>query len=714
MKHLTPYLFALLVMLSCQRANPPGWIDTSRLLDRQAGEWLSLGGNFEQQQYSPLDQINEDNVAQLGFAWEYQARSPIGRVPRGLEATPFVVDGVMYTSGAWGFVYAVDASTGEEIWKFNPGVDASYNRRACCDVVNRGVAVWKGKVYVGTLDGYMVCLDASSGKELWRADTFIDRSVSYTITGPAQVAGNVVIIGNSGAEFGVRGYISAYDLDSGELAWRFFTVPGDPADGYEHPELEMAAKTWDPNSHWEAGGGGTVWGQAAYDPELNLLYVGTGNSSPYPIWFRSPAGGDNLFLVSILAINPDEGRLVWHYQTTPGEIWDYTATQNLVLADLDIAGETRQVIMQAPKNGFFYVLDRATGELLSAEKFTSVNWASHVDLTTGRPVKTEQGWYKDEPKLVVPSLPGGHNWQPMSYSPSTGLVYIPTIILPWVYQSDESFSFTKKKWGTGILYAGSEPPFNETTKPYTVGHADTLERNILKAWDPIRQAVVWEVENEIPKGNGGILSTAGNLVFQGTNTGQLHIYDARTGQRLKSIDTGTGIMAAPMSYEIDGEQYVAVMAGYGGNSLSFGPIEEEAAIHNYQNYGRILAFKLDGGETPLPSEAAKIPVPKPPDMALSPSLVAQGGDLFGEYCSLCHQAGDPAEVGYFSQYPNLALMQEGIRDIFKEIVLDGVYAPSGMASFSDLLDEEDVQAIYHYVVDKQTAWYRSETEAILN
>jgi len=712
MKNLSITILLALLIIGCKMEMPNGWIDEDRLMNREAKDWLSLGGNYKQQHYSPLDQISVENVKDLGFAWEYEARSPIGRVPRGLEATPFMVDGVMYTSGAWGFVYAINAKTGEEIWKYNPKVDASYNRRACCDVVNRGVAVWKGKVYVGTLDGYLVCLNAQDGKEVWRVNTFTDRTVSYSITGPPQIAGGIVMIGNSGAEFGVRGYITAYDLETGEEKWRFFIVPGDPKKGFEHGELEIASRTWDPNANWEAGGGGTVWGQAAYDPDLNLLYVGTGNSSPYPIWFRSPSGGDNLFLTCILAINPDSGRLMWHYQTTPGEIWDFTATQNLILAELEIDNQERKVIMQAPKNGFFYVLDRETGELLSAEKYTSVNWASHVDIKTGQPIKSEQGWYKDGPKLVVPSLPGGHNWQPMSYSPQTGLVYIPTIILPWVYRADESFSFTKKKWGTGIVYAGGSPPFNEETKPYIINQTDTVERNILKAWDPVKQEMVWEVPNEIPKGNGGILSTSGNLVFQGTNIGHLNVYNATNGDLLKRIETGTGIMAAPMSYLVDGEQYVAVMSGYGGNSLSFGPIEKDAAIHKYQNYGRILAFKLNGSSTPLPPKVVKANVPKPPALQSDEGLVSKGEDLFNEYCAFCHQAGKPED--YYSQYPNLAMMEEPIHKIFKNIVLDGVYAQNGMASFDDVLEESDVEAIHHYVMKQQSDWYNRELKLIPN
>ena len=351
-------------------------------------------------------------------------------------------------------------------------------------------------------------------------------------------------------------------------------------------------------------------------------------------------------------------------------------------------------------------MDRATGELLSAEKYTSVNWASHVDVETGRPVKTDQGWYKDEPKLVVPSLPGGHSWNPMSYSPQTGLAYIPTIILPWVYRADESFSFTKKKWGTGIVYPGGAPPFNEETKPYTINHADTVERSILKAWDPVKHEMVWEVEYEIPRGNGGILSTLGNLVFQGANTGYLKIYNASDGSLLKSIEVGTGIMAAPMSYAIDGVQYVAVMAGYGGNSLTIGPIEEDAAIHKYQNYGRILAFKLGGGATPLPPKITKVMVPKPPMIQLDSGLVKQGENFFNVYCGFCHQAGKPEE--YFSQYPNLAMMQESVHSIFKNIVLDGVFAQNGMASFDDVLNESDVIAIQHFLVKQQIDLYEEQ------
>ena len=645
---------------------------------------------------APLNQINVNNVDSLGFAWEYDASSPIGRVPRGLEATPIVVDGILYTSGAWGFVYAMDASTGDELWRFNPNVDASYARRTCCDVVNRGVAVWKGKVYVGSLDGYLFCLDAESGAVIWRQDTFTDRTKAYTITGPPQVAGSIVMIGNSGGEYGVRGYITAYDLETGDQHWRFFLVPGDPDKGFEHPEMEVASKTWDPDSDWESGGGGTSWGEAAYDPELNLLYVGTGNSSPYPIWFRSPSGGDNLYLASILAINPDNGQLVWHYQTTPGELWDYTATMNMILAEVEIDGKQRKVLMQAPKNGFFYVLDRETGELLSAEKYTRVNWASHIDKNTGRPVLTEQGgWYKDKLKLVVPSLSGGHSWHPMSYNPTTGLVYIPEHSWPMVYAAVENYKWEPDKNSTGLDYSVMS---NYSLVSDQIKEAqDTVYSESLLAWDPINQKSVWKVTDGAP--DGGTLSTP-ELVFQGSRTGYLKIYNARTGQKLKEIFTGTGIMAAPATYSINGEQYVVVMAGQGGAPVPFSP--PDAVLWKYQNYGRILAFKLNGGKVPLPEKTQEVEVPEPPDMEIDLAQADRGEPLYYEYCAACHGAlGDY----HASQHPDLAKMNAGTHELFQQIVLEGLYSNNGMASFGNSLSKEEVESIHHFLIREQRRLY---------
>ncbi|HTE30160.1 MAG TPA: PQQ-dependent dehydrogenase, methanol/ethanol family [Chryseolinea sp.] len=699
MKYSRLIILSTLIFSTCLKDERIAWIDANRLQNRDPSDWLSVGGNFMQQHYSPLDKVNRTNVAELGFAWEYDASSTIGNVPRGLEATPIVVDGIMYTSGAWGFVYALNARTGKEIWRYDPKVDASYARRACCDVVNRGVAVWLGKVYVGTLDGYLVCLDAKDGSVTWRKDTFIDRSKPYTITGPPQVARGIVMIGNSGGEYGVRGYITAYDLSSGEQQWRFFIVPGDPKNAHENEAMEKASKTWDVSSHWEAGGGGTAWGEAAYDPNLNLLYIGTGNSTPYPIWIRSPSGGDNLYLVSILAINPDNGKLVWHYQTTPGEIWDYTATMNIVLANIEIKGKTRKVLMQAPKNGFFYVLDRETGELLSAEKYTRVNWASHIDLKTGRPVLTKQGqWYKDEPKLVVPALAGGHNWQPMSFNPGTGLVYIPEHVIPMVYSPTKSYAWEPDRDNTGLEY--SELGNFKKVIGQVTESADTTFEESLMAWDPVTQKTVWKVTAGAP--DGGTLSTAG-LVFQGTRTGYLKVYDALTGEKLKEIFTGTGIIAAPTTYEIDGEQYVAVMAGYGGAPVAFYP--SDAAMYSYQNTGRILAFKLKGVETPLPPKQVVQATPAPPSLEPKAELVAKGQVLFYNYCETCH--GGFGERHY-SLHPDLSKLSAGTHELFEKILLEGYLSAAGMANFSNSLDKDEVEALHHYLIKQQQMQYKPQ------
>jgi quinohemoprotein ethanol dehydrogenase len=550
------------------------------------------------------------------------------------------------------------------------------------------VQVWEGKVFVGTLDGYLACLDAATGKEIWKQDTFIDRTAFYTITGPPQIAKDKVVIGNSGAEFGVRGYISAYDIETGKLAWRFFTVPGDPSKEPEHEEMTHAAKTWDAKSDWKSGGGGTVWGELAYDPMLNLLYVGTGNSSPYPSWYRSPAGGDNLFLVSILAINPDNGKLAWYYQTTPGESWDYTCTMNIVLADLTIKNKVRKVLMQAPKNGFFYVIDRATGELISAEKFVPVNWASKIDLKTGRPVLTEHGWYKDTLRYIFPGPAGGHNWQPMSYSPQTGLVYIPTLDWPFIYEPEPDYKFKPGQVNTGVnMWPAGENERKEWPEP---------EREVLKAWDPVTQKEVWRVSHE-DQFNGGILSTSGNLVFQGTTAGQLIVYRADTGEKLKTIETGTGIMAAPATYTVEGEQYIAVMAGFGG-ALVGGP-GEKTAVKKYRNTGRILAFKLGGGTTPLPApQFRNTVVPEPPHMKPDKTMISNGKALYNNTCANCHNGFGK---GHLSEFPDLSMLTKPVHDAFNEIVLEGTLSFYGMASFSDVLTEKNAGEIHQYLVSVQ-------------
>ena len=702
---ISKWLLIIFLIAGCDRTkkHTAGDIHQQRFLqaDLEPENWMSLGRNFQQQHHSPLKQINATNADSIGLAWEYKTFTSRGKVNRGLEATPIVVDGVMYTSGAWSIVMAIDAKTGQQIWRYDPQVEGSYARKACCDVVNRGVQVWEGKVYAGTLDGYLVCLDATSGKELWKVNTLEDRNAFYTITGAPQIAGGKVIVGNAGAEFGVRGYITAYDATTGKYAWRFYTVPGDPAKKTEHAEMEVAAKTWDPKSDWKAGGGGTVWGQMAYDPELNLLYVGTGNATPYPIWYRSPSGGDNLYLASILAINPDNGKLQWHYQTTPGEMWDFTATMNIILADLPIKGKVRKVLMQAPKNGFFYVLDRTNGELISAKPFVPVNWADSVDIATGRPaINKKNSWYKDSAKYIFPGPAGGHSWPAMSFHPGNGLVYIPTIDMPFVYENEKNYQFRP---GRDNMYARQiSTPLPPAYSHFGKGWPEP-EYEVLKAWDPVQQKEIWRLPFPGTQ-NGGILSTDGDLIFQGSSTGYLLVVHAKTGKLLKKIYTGTGIQAAPMSYQINGEQYVAVMAGYGGAVLFF-PGEQDA-VAKYKNEGRILAFKLGGKEVPLPPvrEPAS-EVFAPPTMALETAQIEKGGQIYSGYCGACHSSFGKSHK---SELPDLSNMAPVIHETFEEIVLKGKLSYYGMSGFSDVLKKEEVKALHQFLISVQKKRYEEQ------
>jgi len=639
--------------------------------DEEPGNWLSHGRTYDEQRFSPLKQINRENVGRLGLAWESSAGSV-----RGLEATPVIVDGVMYTTSTWSRVIALDAKTGKKLWEHDPKVQRSWAKKLCCDVVNRGVAVWEGKVYAGTLDGYLVALDAATGELIWRIDTLVDRGQYYSITGAPRVVKGKVIIGNGGAEFDVRGYVSAYDSTSGELAWRFFTVPGNAGGPFEHKELEMAVTTWDPDSNWK-GAGGTAWDSMAYDPDLDLLYVGTGNGSPWSQYIRSPSGGDNLFLASILALRPETGEMIWHYQTTPGDAWDYTATQHIILANVQIEGQERKVLMQAPKNGFFYVLDRATGKLISAEKYVFVNWASHVDLESGRPITTGLADYSMQERYVFPSAAGGHNWQPMSYSRNTGLVYIPSRDIGWVHGEAGDKWFTLGVNNVEELSAGQDIPDPS---------------GYLKAWDPVAQKLVWQME--LPNvWNGGALSTAGGLVFHGTAMGHFYALNDETGEVLLDKFIGTGMIAPPITYSIDGEQYVAIMAGWGGPA--FNTLAGNEALLQYSNTGRIMTFKIDGNEVPLPTPIApRGPFPVPPDIQASAEVIETGRKAYVMNCGGCH-----GMYGSTPMLPDLRRMTPEKHDLFNQIVLEGLLEPLGMGNFSGDLSEAEVDAIHAYVVE---------------
>ncbi|MEP4148596.1 MAG: PQQ-dependent dehydrogenase, methanol/ethanol family [Halioglobus sp.] len=684
---LTALLLVVFPAWSAEKQAPAA-VDTERLLnaDNEPGSWMSYGRNYSEQRFSELKQVNTKTVDKLGLAWSFELETK-----RGVEATSIVVDGVMYTTSAWSIVHALDARTGKLLWTYDPKVAKDKARHACCDAVNRGVAVWEGQVFVGALDGRLVALDAASGKPNWTVAT-VDPQLPYTITGAPRVIDGKVLIGNGGAEYGVRGFLGAYDTITGKEVWRFYTVPGNPALGFENEAMEMAAKTWN-GKWWElGGGGGTVWDAMAYDPDLDLLYIGVGNGTPWNREIRSPGGGDNLFLSSIVALRPDSGEYVWHYQTTPGESWDYTATQHIILAEIEIEGKERKVLMQAPKNGFFYVLDRTDGSLLSANNYIDVTWATHVDMKTGRPVEVEGARYKDAPFLITPSYLGGHNWHPMSYNPNTGLVYIPVLDFPANYGQPENFIYRKSSANIGIDgIIGSLPDSAAERDAY-----GAAVKGRLLAWDPRTNTEAWRVEH---KGtwNGGTLSTAGGLVFQGTADGKFVAFRADNGERLWDFAAQTGIVAPAMTYEIDGEQYVSVNVGWGGAfALVFGEFVQAESV---PNVSRVLTFKL-GSDGALPEVDWQPTVAfNPPEQTASDAEIRNGYALYQDICMGCH--GLNAVSGLLipdlrgSAYLHHA---EG----WQEVVLGGKLRENGMPAHDELLVEDESEAIRAYVI--QQAW----------
>ncbi|MBS7458885.1 PQQ-dependent dehydrogenase, methanol/ethanol family [Coralloluteibacterium stylophorae] len=684
--------FALALATSAWAADrAPADVDGARIrnADAEPGNWMSHGRNYGETRFSPLKQITDENVDQLGLAWSYKLD-----FDRGVEATPLVVDGVMYTTGAFSVVYAFDARTGELLWKHDPEVDRLKAGEFCCDAVNRGLAAWEGKLYVGTLDGRLVAIDAKTGKRLWDIDTIIDRTRSYGITGAPRVVGDSkVIIGNGGAEFGVRGYVTAYDAETGEQAWRFFTVPGDPAKPQENAALEMAVKTWHGDNWVAQGGGGTAWDSFAYDPELNLLYIGVGNASYWNYGTRSEGKGDNLFLSSIVAVDADTGEYAWHYQTTPGDAWDFTATQHMILTELEIDGRTRKVLMQAPKNGFFYVIDRTDGELISAEAYVPMNWADGVDLETGRPNFTEQGKYwleENGKKYVQPGFWGGHDWQPMSYNPQTGLVYIPAHIFGVVYENvkDPGYSPRKHFYQLGVAAAGMEDDADDMKR-----WADQW-KGMLIAWDPVKQEKVWE-QPYITIFNGGTLTTAGNLVFEGTADGRVVAYAADSGRKLWESPAHTGVMAAPVTYTVDGEQYVTFMAGWGGAFSTFaGGASLNAGV---RPWAQVLTYKI-GGDAVLPEpDFPDLADPEPPEATADTATVNAGRGLYNDNCSQCH--GINAVSGGI--VPDLRRLSAENHVAFPGIVYGG-RANKGMPSYAETLTMDQVQTIHAYLVKR--AW----------
>ena len=656
----------------------PAQVDHARLFaaDDDPGQWMSVGRTYDEQRFSPLDQINDRTVSRLGLTWFADIATE-----RGMEASPLVIDGVLYNVQPWNIVTAYDGKTGRVLWSYDPNVPLKYGRMACCDIVSRGLAAWQGKIYVATLDGRLIALDAATGKPVWSKLT-VDNSKNYTITGAPRVFGGKVLIGNGGAELGVRGYVSAYDAETGELEWRWHTVPGNPADGFENEAMRMAAATW--TGEWWKGGGGTVWDNMSYDPELGLIYIGTGNGSPWTRKWRSPGGGDNLFLASIVALDAETGEYRWHYQTVPGEEWDYTSTQQMVLADLEIGGRTRKVLMQAPKNGFFYVLDRATGELISAEKLVPINWARGIDMSTGRPIENPAARYGTVPVMVSPGAGGAHNWNPMAYSPLTGLVYVPVTETYMAYAAAETFDPSRPSLGTSFTGHDAE-------RKAIAEYADAHSKGWLSAWDPVTQREAWRGPVE-QKGSGGVLATAGNLVFQGTIGQTFAAYRADSGEKVWEMPVQQVPIAAPITYMVDGEQYIAVNAGWGGGLAH---VERAAYSQLFLSKPRLLVFKLGGTVQlpPLPATSMQVPeLSPPPELTGTPEQVALGERLYSANCALCH--GPAARGGV----KDLRHMTPATHAAFLPIVLEGQRAQNGMAGFADILSREEAEAIHHYLI----------------
>jgi quinohemoprotein ethanol dehydrogenase len=672
------WLAALAALAGC--ASHAGRIDDARLADETGGrDWPAYGRTFSEQRFSPLAQIDERSVARLGLAWSLELPGVVNVASQPLEA-----DGVLYLAVGLSVVHAVDARSGAMLWRHDPEVAKVAGHKLREAWGSRGLALYGDKVYVATLDGRLLALRAKTGERVWTAMTVDPEDARY-ITGAPRVFDGKVVIGHGGADHGpVRGYVTAFDAETGRRLWRFFTVPGDPADGFESPAMEAAARTWS-GEWWRHGGGGTVWNSITYDAELDLVYLGTGNGAPWNQRIRSPGGGDNLYLCSIVALDADTGEYRWHYQTTPGETWDYNSAADIALATLPIDGRPRRLLLHAPKNGFFYVVDRESGHLLSAEKLGKVTWAERVDAATGRPVEAPGARYEDGPRVLFPGPAGLRNWQPMAFSPRTGLAYLPTMHVPGIYSD---VGIERAGWrhlpgglsSTGVHYPNVDAPLD-------------AGRSALVAWDPLRQRAVWQ--HATPGvWNGGVIATAGNLVFQGLMDGHLVAYAADTGTPLWRFDAGNAVIAPPLTYAVDGAQYVAVLSGVSGTAGLYGSLSAQFGWQARTHPRRLLAFALDGrAALPPAPPPAPLAFPEDPGFVANARLVARGKDAYGARCLGCH--GPEAVAGGGAPDLRASPLVHSATD-FDRVVRGGALVPVGMPGYADLSDA-DLEAMRHYL-----------------
>jgi quinohemoprotein ethanol dehydrogenase len=643
--------------------------------------WPGYGRTYDESHFSPLDQINVGNVDRLGLKWSFDVTEPGGTV-----GAPLAVDGILYFPVGHSIIHAMSAETGRLLWTYDPKVGEVAGPKLRLGWGSRGIAYWNGKIFTGTQDGRVIAIDARTGKEIWTAHT-LKPGDGLAITGAPRVFVGKVIIGNGGADYSaVRGYVTAYDTETGKQLWRFYTVPGDPAKGFENKAMEMAAKTWT-GELWKHGGGGTAWNASTYDPEFDRIYIGTGNGSPWNAKIRSPSGGDNLFLCSIVALDAKTGKYVWHYQVNPAESWDWNAAMDIALATLEIAGKPRKVLMQAPKNGFFYVIDRETGNLISAEPFAEQNWAKRIDLQTGRPVENPEIRMFDGKHPMWPSgAAGAHSWEPMAYSPKTKLVYIPTTELSET-MNDLEINLKTWKRGEGLN-------LDKSFQPLEFGPVPKMANNFghLQAFDPVKQRRVWSVPLGAPL-NGGVAATGGNLVFQGNMKGRFVAYAADTGKVLWDYDAQTGIIGQPITYLVKGKQYVTVLSGVSatpGMMAGLGGVP----IWDYRTQKRrVLAFVLDG-------KASLPPVQKPTAASqlkvlgfpVEGTLALQGAGVYQEKCMMCH--GISLRAG--GSAPDLRQSPAAADEaVFSKIVRGGILKDSGMPQFD--LSDAQLKALRNYI-----------------
>jgi len=681
--------FGLLLSISSV-ADPPS-ADPKLSDDNQSGDWAAFGRTYGEQHFSPLHDITAGTIGKLGLVWSMDLGS--GNSVTG----PLEVDGTVYFASAYSLVHAVDARTGELKWIFDPKAAEASGRKLRQGWGSRGLAWWNGLIYTGTQDGRLIAIDAQSGKQVWSVMT-VGKDDYRFISGPPRAFAGKVIIGHGGADGGdTRGYVTAYDARTGRQLWRFYTVPGNPSDGFESEAMRMAAKTWS-GDWWKYGGGGTVWNSITYDEELNQIYIGTGNGAPWNYRIRSSGKGDNLFLSSIVALDADTGEYKWHYQTNPAEAWDYNASMDMELAKLEIDGRRRAVLMTAPKNGFFYVIDRHNGKLISAEPYVKVTWASGIDLKTGRPKEVTGIRYENGKSfMLAPSPMGAHNWLPMAFSPDTGLEYIPAIELSTVYDDRGVKTANWRRAPDNVLDEGVNAAFP----------LDEQGDSALVAWNPVTQKQAWRVRTP-GFWNGGVLATAGDIVFQGHIDSTFNAYDARTGRLLWTFDARSPVLAPPITYAIDGRQYVTVLTGMGTSGAYLGPLLDRYNLNPATQARRVLTFAIGGTAVLPPSKAAPAQIPIDASFNSDPDSEHRGLILYAQRCGVCHGFRAVA-VGAAPDLRESTIPRSP--EAFRAVVRDGQLVSGGMPQFDELTDRniEDIRQYLRY--EASTARARSQPKS---